>query len=108
MPTDTTARAQQLQLGAPDEADYHAFCTALSQSARGRAFLAEYARRNRNADTRPLRDAIERLQISRRRSGSAAEVLVKQKLRALLDDITTAQNEIEASIMAIRTASSPI
>ncbi len=54
MPTDTTARAQQLQPGAPDEADYHAFCTALSESARGRAFLAEYARRNRNADTRPF------------------------------------------------------
>ena len=105
MPTDTTARAQQLQPGAPDEADYHAFCTALSESARGRAFLAEYARRNRNADTRPLLSAIERLQISLAADPAApAEVLVKQKLRALLDDITTAQNEIEASVMAIRTA----
>ena len=105
MPTDTTARAQQLQPGAPDEADYHAFCTALSESARGRAFLAEYARRNRNADTRPLLTAIERLQISLAADPAApAEVLVKQKLRALLDDITTAQNEIEASVMAIRTA----
>ena len=54
MPTETTARARQLQPDAPDETDYHAFCTALSESARGRAFLAEYARRNRNADTRPL------------------------------------------------------
>jgi hypothetical protein len=105
MPTDTTARAQQLQPGAPDEADYHAFCTALSESARGRAFLAEYARRNRNADTRPLLSAIERLQVSLVADPAApAEVLVKQKLRALLDDITTAQNEIEASVMAIRTA----
>lgn len=97
MPTDTTARAQQLQPGAPDEADYH--CTALSESARGRAFLAEYARRNRNADTRPLLSAIERLQISLAADPAApAEVLVKQKLRALLDDITTAQNEIEAMV----------
>ncbi|HET8544686.1 MAG TPA: hypothetical protein VFL68_09285 [Pseudolabrys sp.] len=105
MPTDTTARAQQLQPGAPDEADYHAFCTALSESARGRAFLAEYARRNRNTDTRPLLTAIERLQISLAADPAApAEVLVKQKLQALLDDITTAQNEIEASVMAIRTA----
>ena len=63
MPTETTVRAQQLQPGAPDEADYHAFCTALSESARGRAFLAEYARRNRNADTRPLLNAIERLRL---------------------------------------------
>ena len=104
MPTDT-ARAQQLQPGAPDEADYHAFCAALSESARGRAFLAEYARRNRNADTRPLLTAIERLQISLATDPAApAEELVKQKLRALLDDINTAQNEIEASVMAIRTA----
>ena len=105
MPTDTTARAQQLQPGAPDDADYHAFCTALSESARGRAFLAEYARRNRNTDTRPLLSAIERLQISLADDpATPAEVLVKQKLRALLDDINTAQNEIEASVMAIRTA----
>src|SRR5262249_35501058 len=83
----------------------HAFCSALSESARGRAFLAEYARRNRNADTRPLLTAIERLQVSLAADPAApAEVLVKQKLRALLDDITAAQNEIEASVMAIRTA----
>src|SRR5262245_56018731 len=105
MPSETTARAQQLQPGAPDEADYHAFCTALSESARGRAFLTEYARRNRNTDTRPLLTAIERLQVSLAVDPAApAEVLVKQKLRALLDDITAAQNEIEASVMAIRTA----
>src|SRR5262245_56923934 len=105
MPTETTVRAQQLQPGAPDEADYRAFCSALSESARGRAFLAEYARRNRNAETRPLLTAIERLQVSLAADPAApAEVLVKQKLRALLDDIATAQNEIEASVMAIRTA----
>ena len=39
---------------APSEDDYQAFCAALSESARGRAFLAEYARRNRNADTEVL------------------------------------------------------
>jgi len=105
MPTETTVRAQQLQPGAPDEADYRAFCSALSDSARGRAFLAEYARRNRNADTRPLLTAIERLQVSLAADPApTAEVLVKQKLRALLDDITSVQNEIEASVMAIRTA----
>src|SRR5262245_1348809 len=105
MPTETTVRAQQLQPGAPDEADYRAFCSALSESARGRAFLAEYARRNRNADTRPLLTAIERLQVSLAADpATPAEALVKQRLRALLDDITTAQNEIESSVMAIRTA----
>ncbi len=62
MPSETTARAEQSQPPAPDEGDYQAFCAAVSASARGRAFLAEYARRNRNADTEALLTAIERLQ----------------------------------------------
>ena len=62
MPTETTARADQ-QSDAPDEGDYQVFCEALSASARGRAFLAEYTRRNRNADTEQLLAAIERLQL---------------------------------------------
>ena len=45
---------------APDEDEYRTLCAALSASARGRAFLAEYARRNRNADTEALLAAIGR------------------------------------------------
>jgi hypothetical protein len=105
MPTETTARAQPPQPGAPEETDYHAFHTALSASERGRAFLAEYARRNSHADTKPLLSALERLQTSLNADmATPAETRVRQKLRALLDDIATAQNEIEASVMAIRTA----
>src|SRR4029078_12838222 len=105
MPTETTVRAQQLQPGAPDEADYHAFCTALSESARGRALLAEYARRNRHADRRRCLSAIERLQISLVADPAApAEVLVKQKLRALLDDINSGQNEVGVRVRALRRA----
>jgi hypothetical protein len=103
MPTETTARAHQP--AAPDETDYQAFCTALSASARGRAFLAEYARRSRHADTQPLLNALERLQSSLGSDiATPAEALVKQKLRALLDDIGAAQSEIESRVMAIRTA----
>lgn len=105
MPTETAARAQPPQPGAPEETDYHAFYAALSASERGRAFLAEYARRNRHADTKPLLSALERLQISLTADmAMPAEVRVKQKLRALLDDIAAIQNDIEASVMAIRTA----
>lgn len=43
--------------------DYEALLEALSASARGRAFLAEFARRNRNADTERLLAAIERLEL---------------------------------------------
>ena len=45
----------------PDEDDYRTLCAALEASARGRAFLSEYARRNRNADTEILLDAVNRL-----------------------------------------------
>jgi hypothetical protein len=51
--------------GAPGEArerDYEALHAALSASARGRIFLAEYARRNRNADTTVVLDALSRLE----------------------------------------------
>ena len=44
------------------EPDYRAFCAALEASARGRAFLAEYARRNRQADTATVLAALDRLE----------------------------------------------
>lgn len=105
MPTETSARVQAQQQDTPDEDQYQAFCAALGASARGRAFLAEYARRNRNADTGPLLTAIERMQSSLAVDTAApGEALIKQKLRALLDDIDAAQGELEANIHAFRSA----
>jgi hypothetical protein len=46
----------------PAQGDYDAICTTVMESARGRWFLQEYARRNRNADTRVVLDAIERIE----------------------------------------------
>jgi hypothetical protein len=46
----------------PVEGDYDAICATVRQSARGRWFLDEYARRNRNADTRVVLAAIEHLE----------------------------------------------
>jgi hypothetical protein len=43
-------------------ADYAAIEAALLQTSRGRWFLAEYARRNRHADTGMLLTALERLE----------------------------------------------
>ena len=103
MATETTARAEQPPPDAPDEGDYEAFCTALSASVRGRAFLAEYTRRNRNADTEQLLAAIGKLQTSM--AADAAPVVVdsvKAQLRALLNDIDAEQRELEASIVAIK------
>ena len=104
MPTETTAQVGQLP-NAPDERDYHAFCDALSASARGRAFLAEYARRNRNADTEQLLAAIGRLQslVATPATPQTSET-IKQELRALHDDIVMAQCELDARILATKTA----
>lgn len=46
----------------PTDADYDAICEAFMETARGRWFLTEYARRNRNADTRAVLDAVGRLE----------------------------------------------
>jgi hypothetical protein len=45
-----------------EESDYDAICATVMESERGRWFLQEYARRNRNADTRLVLAAIERLE----------------------------------------------
>src|SRR5271155_5403736 len=48
----------------PSEEDYEAISEAFMETARGRWFLGEYAKRNRNADTRMVLDAVERIEQS--------------------------------------------
>lgn len=103
MPAETIARPSALS-GAPDEDDYQAFCHALSASERGRALLAEYARRNRGADTEQLQLAIEQLQsVMVAQSPPQRTELVKRQLRELLDEIGTAQCEVDALLLATKT-----
>jgi len=52
-----SARASQ-----PREEDYEAIREAFMETSRGRWFLGEYARRNRNADTRMVLDAVTRIE----------------------------------------------
>src|SRR3712207_6301035 len=49
-------------LTAITEAEYEAIEAAVMETARGRWFLSEFARRNRTADTNMLLDAIGRLE----------------------------------------------
>ena len=72
MPAETIARPSALS-GTPDEDDYQAFCQTLSASERGRAFLAEYARRNRGADTRAIAGGDRAAAIGHGRAAAAAE-----------------------------------
>ncbi len=103
MATEIMARAKQSAPDAPDDGDYETFCAALSASARGRAFLTEYTRRNRNADTEQLLAAIAQLQETVA-ANSAPKVTdtIKTELRALLDEIDGAQSELAASIVATK------
>lgn len=48
----------------PGEADYAAIHDVFMETARGRWFLAEFAKRNRNADTRMVLDAVARIERS--------------------------------------------
>ena len=52
-----SARATQ-----PREEDYDAISAAFMETSRGRWFLGEYAKRNRNADTRMVLDAVARIE----------------------------------------------
>src|SRR6201996_7955925 len=54
-----SARAAQ-----PREEDYDAISEAFMETSRGRWFLGEYAKRNRNADTRMVLDAVARIERS--------------------------------------------
>jgi hypothetical protein len=46
----------------PSEQDYDAIREAFMETSRGRWFLGEYAKRNRNADTRMVLDAVARIE----------------------------------------------
>lgn len=104
MPIETTARLNQPHRNAQQESDYHAFCAALSASERGRTFLSEYTRRNRNADTEVLLTAIDRLQTLFAVNQSSPSDAVKTELQALLLEISAARSELEASVAAMRAA----
>ena len=73
------------------EPDYRAFCAALEASARGRAFLAEFARRNRHADTATVLAALDRLeaQVARQSAGSDAD-RIRHAIGAPADPVVTA------------------
>ena len=77
-----SARASQ-----PREEDYEAISAAFMETSRGRWFLGEYARRNRNADTRMVLDAVARIE----------ENLAAQKQAA-------ADNGFAEALVAIRSA----
>jgi hypothetical protein len=81
---------------ATNDDEYLALCAALSQSARGRAFLAEHARRSRNADNEALLAAIGRIEARLQADASAVQRL-RDDLRMLVTAIRLARPEIDAA-----------
>jgi hypothetical protein len=71
----------------PSEEDYDAISQAFMETSRGRWFLGEYAKRNRNADTRMVLDAVARIE----------ETLAAQKP-------PTPKNVLPSALAAIRAA----
>ncbi len=75
--------------------DYRSLCAALEASARGRAFLAERARRNRNADTELVLGALDRLAAQMRADAAAITDLLGE-LSMLLAAVRLARPDIDA------------
>ena len=75
----------------PGEEDYAAISEAFMETSRGRWFLGEYAKRNRNADTRMVLDAVARIEQS----------LAAQKEEGLQREASlAAQQELAAALAA--------
>jgi len=94
-----------LAIRPPDapEDDYLRLCALLSQNARGRAFLAEHARRSRAAEHEALLAAITRIEARLKADGSAVQRL-RDDLRMLVTAIRLARPEIDAAGPAARAA----
>ena len=104
----------------PGEEDYAAISEAFMETSRGRWFLSEYAKRNRNADTRMVLDAVARIEhslVAQKEETLAAqrESLAAQQQSAAADaanDAATvataaaeaAANQLSEALAAIRTA----
>src|SRR3954454_6273203 len=81
------------------DADYEAIEGAVMETARGRWFLAEYARRNRNADTTMLLKALDRIEAAMRGERSVEPV---DRIRFDLLEMSKAIARTKAEIAAIK------
>jgi hypothetical protein len=87
-----SARATQ-----PREEDYDAISDAFMETSRGRWFLGEYARRNRNADTRMVLDAVARIEEN---LAAQKQPVAESGMAEALAAIGSALDEARASALA--------
>src|SRR5437667_6242921 len=98
-----TARAEPMPLPPAlmplSEADYEAIEAAVVETARGRWFLAEYARRNRHADTTMLLKALDRIEAVVRGEDSVESV---DRIRFDLVEMSKAIARTKTEIAAMK------
>src|SRR5271169_1847267 len=79
----------------PSEEDYDAIREAFMETSRGRWFLGEYAKRNRNADTGMVLDAVVRIE-----EALAAQQQPDHELEETLAAIRSAVDQAGATVSA--------
>lgn len=98
----------------PSEEDYAAIAEAFMETSRGRWFLTEYAKRNRNADTRMVLDAVARIEeslsaqreetLQREAALQREEGLSAQQAAEAIAVAASAQERLTEALAAIRGA----
>ena len=96
----------------PREEDYAAIAEAFMETSRGRWFLTEYAKRNRNADTSMVLDAVARIEqsltaqreedLQRQESLHREEGLSAQQAAEAVAAAAAAQERLTEALAAIR------
>ncbi len=81
----------------PNEQDYDAIREAFMETTRGRWFLGEYAKRNRNADTRMVLDAVAKIEET---LAAQRQPVVEDRLPEALVEIRRAISEAETIAIA--------
>lgn len=80
------------------DAEFEAIASAVMETSRGRWFLTEYARRNRNADTRLVLEMLARIErMSLRRAG----ILEADRLRGDLVELSEAITRSKSAMAAV-------
>jgi hypothetical protein len=84
----------------PDEADYEAIREAFMETARGRWFLGEYAKRNRNADTRMVLDRMARIEQTLETFQQSTPDSRLAEILATISNVVDEASEVAASAVA--------
>jgi hypothetical protein len=93
----------------PGEADYDAISAAFMETSRGRWFLSEYAKRNRNADTSMVLDAVARIEQNLAAQKDAApEHVLADALPVIREAVDEARAAVALGSAAIDESLAPI